>query len=236
MDPYATAQAYTLAHKNLKADWYYTEPRFSANRILLDQAADTRARLARLAPASLETLIERHSFWINVYNGAVIEQAIDMGAKTSIKEVRGFFRRRFLEVAGNSLSLDDIEHGLLRDNRRHPARLLPNLLFRPHIKKWIASPFDPRIHFALNCGAQSCPPIAVYTPVEIDAQLDQAVAAFLDGETTIDTATQTISANPILRWYRADFGDLEGWIRRHRSDGLPAGRWHFKWNPYDWSV
>ena len=123
-----------------------------------------------------------------------------------------------------------------RDNRRHPARLLPNLLFRPHIKKWIASPFDPRIHFALNCGAQSCPPIAVYTPVEIDAQLDQAVAAFLDGETTIDTATQTISANPILRWYRADFGDLEGWIRRHRSDGLPAGRWHFKWNPYDWSV
>ena len=52
MDPYATAQAYTLAHKKLKADWYYTEPRFSANRILLDQAAETRARLARLAPAA----------------------------------------------------------------------------------------------------------------------------------------------------------------------------------------
>ena len=236
MEPHAAAQAYALSHKTLKAEWYYTEPRFSAEPALLEQAADARTQLAQLSAESLDNLSERHSFWINVYNGAVIDQAIDMAAKESVKEVRGFFRRRFLEVAGVSLSLDDIEHGLLRDNRRHPARLLPALLFMPRLKKWIARPFDPRIHFALNCGARSCPPIAVYTPDEIDAQLDLAATTFLDGETTVDIPTRTIAANPILRWYRADFGELEEWIHRYRSDELPTGRWQFKWTPYDWSV
>ncbi len=97
-------------------------------------------------------------------------------------------------------------------------------------------PFDPRIHFALNCGAQSYPPIAVYTPDEIDEQLDQAAATFINGETTVNSATRTIATNPILRWYRADLGDLETLIRRYHSDGLPERTWHFKWNPYNWSV
>lgn len=236
MDPHASAQSYALLHMTLKAEWFCTEPRLEANTDLLREAASASERLAGLAPADIAEFDDRRAFWINIYNGAVIEQAVDMGVKTSVREVRGFFRRRFLEIAGTSLSLDEIEHGLLRDNRRHPARLLPALVFRPKLKPWIARPFDPRIHFALNCGARSCPPIAVYTFDAIEAQLDLAASTFLDGEVEVDSEAQTIDANPILRWYRSDFGDLEELIDRHRSGGLAGRDWTFRWRPYDWSV
>lgn len=150
--------------------------------------------------------------------------------------MRGFFRQRFLCIAGARLSLDDVEHGLLRNNCRHPARLLPPLLFRPRLKEWIARPFDPRLHFALNCGARSCPPIGVYAPDRIGAQLDLAAAAFLDAEVEIEATNCIIRANPILRWYRADFGDLEALIRRHRTGGLAEGPWTFQWKSYDWEL
>ena len=236
MDPSAAARTYALAFKSLKAEWYYGEPRFSAGSASLERARAARAVLAQLDPDAIDAWDQRHALWINVYNGAVVDQAIDMGVRQSVKEVRGFFRRRFLEVAGTSLSLDDIEHGLLRDNRRHPARLLPALTFRPRLERWIARPFDPRIHFALNCGAQSCPPLAAYGADGIDAELDAAAAAFINAEVEVDAEEKKIRANPILKWYRADFGDLEAWIRRYRDGGLPEGKWRFVWKDYDWSL
>ena len=160
MDIHASAQTYALLHMTLKAEWFYTEPRLQANPDLLREAASASEQLAGLAPADIAELDESRAFWINIYNGAVIEQAVDMGVKTSVREVRGFFRRRFLEIAGTSLSLDEIEHGLLRDNRRHPARHLPAHVLRPKHKKWIAPelrrPFlsaDRRLHARRHRGA-----------------------------------------------------------------------------------
>ena len=236
MEPHAVALQYALVFKQLKSEWYYEEPLYAASAQLCAEAEAARSELAALAVGQLDNLEQRLPFWINLYNGAVIDQAIDMGVERSIKEVRGFFRRRFLEVAGTSLSLDEIEHGLLRDNRRHPARLLPTLFFRPQLKKWMVRPFDARIHFALNCGAQSCPPIAVYTPEQIDAQLDLAAGAFINSEIEVDEQSRTIYANRILSWYRAYFGDIEGWVRRYRAGGLAAGAWKFSWKQYDWSL
>lgn len=236
MGAQAVARQYALVFKQLKVEWYYEEPLYTASAQRLDEAEAARRDLAAIAVAEIDDLEERLSFWINLYNGAVIDQAIDMGVVQSIKEVRGFFRRRFLEVAGIALSLDEIEHGILRNNSRHPARLLPVLFFRPRLKRWVVRPFDARIHFALNCGAQSCPPIAVYSPEEIDAQLDLAATTFINSEIEVDEQSRTIHANRILSWYRADFGDIESWVRRYRDDGLTEGEWEFKWKAYDWSL
>lgn len=222
--------------KVLKTEWFYVEPLHEAPQDLLQAAGDARDWLSRLDPDQIDAMDSRLSFWINVYNGAVTDHAIKSGVQSSVKQVRGFFRRTAVSVAGRALSLDHIEHGLLRANRRHPARLLPALWARPQLRAWTAGGLDPRIHFALNCGASSCPPIAVYTPQAVDQQLDMAAGAFLNAEVEVDTANHMITANPILRWYRRDFGDLEDWIRRYRDDGLAQGPWPFRWKTYDWSL
>ena len=184
-------------------------------------------------------MADRRALWINLYNGAVIDRAIAMGVQHSVKEVGGFFRRRWLQLAGERLSLNDIEHGFLRNNRRHPIGLLPPLWVRSRLAQWIAQPFDARIHFALNCGARSCPPIGVYSNDRIEEQLDLATVSFLETEVEVTPQCGTINANQILRWYRGDFADmggLEEMLRHYRSDELEKRRWRFIWRPYDWRI
>lgn len=79
----------------------------------------------------------------------------------------------------------------------------------------------------------------IYTEAEIDRQLDRATTAFLNAEVEIDSARSVIRANPILRWYRADFAGLggpEGLIRRYRPGELDERRWRFTWKRYDWRL
>lgn len=232
-------QGYAAACKQLKSQWYYEEPLGQAELEVVEAVAQARQALRQLPTAAIDSLEERRSFWINLYNGAVIDLAVTMGVRRTVKEVRGFFRRRHIEVAGESLSLDEVEHGFLRADRRHPARLLPPLLLRPRLRSWMALPFDPRIHFALNCGGRSCPPIRFYTPAAIDDQLAQATTAFLDAAVALDPETATITANPILHWYRGDFeavGGIEELLRRYRTGGLEVRPWRFAWSQYDWEI
>ena len=79
----------------------------------------------------------------------------------------------------------------------------------------------------------------IYTEVESDCQLDRATTAFLKAEVEIDPGRSIIRANPILRWYRSDFGSLgglEGLIRRYRPGELDERRWRFTWKKYDWRL
>jgi hypothetical protein len=233
------AQEYAARFKTLKADWYYGEQRGQVAAESAEAAAAARESLRQIAFADIAGLEDRRSFWINLYNGAVIDLAIACGVEHSVREVRGFFTAKRLELAGELLSLDDIEHGFLRADQRHPAGLLPPLLFRPRLRPWMVHPFDPRIHFALNCGGQSCPPIRFYTDAQIDEQLALATTVFLDTEVEIDPEHALIRANPILRWYRSDFsslGGLEEMIHRYRTGGIETRRWRFAWKRYDWSI
>lgn len=148
------------------------------------------------------------AFWINVYNALTIHGAVAAGVKKSVLDVKGFFRRTAYRIGPWVFSLDAIEHGLLRENRGHPARL-----FLPQLAPWdgrrslIVRPMDIRIHFALNCGAASCPPIRHYTAEKIDAQLDLAAGSFLSGGgVRIDPATGKVRLSRLLLWFWRDFG------------------------------
>lgn len=233
------ARSYATTFKTLKAEWYYAEPRGQAAAEFIKEAAAARESLQQISAAVIVELLERRSFWINLYNGAVVDRAIALGVGRTVREIGGFFRERWFHLAGEELSLDDIEHGFLRANRRHPARLLPPLLFRPRLKGWSVHAFDPRIHFALNCGGHSCPPIGAYASNAIEAQLDLATSSFLDAEVEIDSESGTIRANRILRWYWFDFGrrrGVEEMLRRYRTGGLDKSSWKFAWKPYDWEL
>ena len=66
---------------------------------------------------------------------------------------------------------------------------------------------DPRIHFALNCGARSCPPIRAYDGDRVDEQLELATRAYLEAETTVDPQRGRVELPGLMRLYSADFGD-----------------------------
>jgi hypothetical protein len=105
------------------------------------------------------------------------------------------------------LALDDIEHGILRRYRNKLSQGYREQSNVPvAIKQLAVAEIDYRIHFALNCGAKSCPPIAFYKYERIDDQLNLAAASFLSSETKVDEANKELTTSKILFYYEGDFG------------------------------
>ena len=97
---------------------------------------------------------------------------------------------------------------------------------------------DPRIHFALNCGAASCPPIAAYTADGLDDELDLATASYLESEGEYDPATDTVTVPRMLLWFRGDFGGKRGIFELLREfDCIPADATpSLAYDEYDWRL
>lgn len=81
-------------------------------------------------------------------------------------------------IGGLILTLDEIEHGILRSNAGHPAAKKKLFADDDPKMKLVIPTLDPRIHFALNCGAKSCPPIRIYQSEKLDKQLEIAAKSF----------------------------------------------------------
>lgn len=172
------------------------------------------------------------AFWINIYNAYFLILRQEM----KLNRPAIFFRRE-IKIAGLSLSLDDIEHVILRKNRlKWSFGYLPNPFSRVAVRRLMVSKRDGRIHFALNCGAKSCPPIAVYTPEKIEQQLQIATQSFLESETIVWETKKEIATSRLLWWYRGDFGGLAG-IRRllETTLGLIKPGYALSFSAYDWT-
>lgn len=175
----------------------------------------------------------RKTFWINIYNAFYQLLAI-REKKTS----PGIFKEKLIPVAGHSFSLDDIEHGILRKYRwKYSMGYLPQFLPSKLIKRLAVSKIDYRIHFTLNCGAKSCPPIAFYEYEKLEEQLDIAAKAFLKNETDIDTVKKQIATSKILQWFKGDFGGKKG-IRSLLSKifNQDFTGYAIQFKEYDWSA
>ncbi|MFT4890871.1 MAG: hypothetical protein ACI9YT_001792 [Halobacteriales archaeon] len=202
-------------------------------------------QLAALDPdhlaGELSTRAAKTAFWLDVYN-AVAQHALR--EDPSLFEprfgiVRPVFRRSLVSVVGHDLSLDEVEHGLLRGSKLGwGLGYLPNPFPDAFERRFRVSPVDPRIHFALNCGAASCPPIAVYTAEEVDEQLDLATESYLETEASYDAEANLVRAPRLMLWYRGDFGGRRG-IREflRRYDVIPEDRRpRIRYRSYDWSL
>jgi hypothetical protein len=175
----------------------------------------------------------RKTFWINLYNAYY--QVLAIREK---KTNPGIYKEKLIPVAGHSFSLDDIEHGILRKYRwKYSMGYLPQFLPPKLIKRLAVSKIDYRIHFTLNCGAKSCPPIAFYEYEKLEPQLEVAMKSFLGSETDIDTIKKVVFTSKILQWFKGDFGGSKG-IRSLLSKVLNrdfAG-YSIKFKNYDWSA
>ena len=185
----------------------------------------------------LNTDKKRLAFWLNIYNG--FTQVILKKDPDQYKTRGSFFSSRQIDIAGRQLSLDDIEHGILRHSK---IKWSEGYLGKPFPsgfeKKFRVEKLDYRIHFALNCGAKSCPPIAFYEPVSIDKQLAVAAKTYLRGECAYDSIKNEVNVPALMGWFRHDFGGKKNMLKILKQNKIipqesnPAI--HFK--KYDWSL
>jgi len=162
------------------------------------------------------TTNDQLAFWINLYNTLVIDAVIREEVKNSVTESRlgilSFFQRAAYRVGGQRFSLTDIEQGVIRGNRGFPYFPGPHFSSNDPRIDAVVQPVDPRIHFALNCASNSCPPISVYSGERLNSQLDLAANNFIQNDLLIDKTSKMIKISQIFRWYQVDFGGKKGII------------------------
>lgn len=201
-------------------------------------------------PGALPSAGRKRAFWINLYNILVLHAVIAFGVEGSVNDASIFFTRAAYTVNGCRFSANDIEHGIMRANAGHPAHPGPAMRMDDPRRKYIL-PFDERIHFALNCAARSCPPIAAYDGDHLESQLDLAARAFINGGgADVDLQDRQVSLSRIFLWYRGDFQRaVEGerplvrYIARYLADEearaalIEAPRaFRVRYQRYDWGL
>jgi hypothetical protein len=194
---------------------------------------------AALAEVSTQSLIHglsnddaRKTFWINIYNAYF--QILATREKLTRPDV---FTQEAFTVGGLKLSLDDVEHGILRRYRvKWSLGYLPRFWPDKEIKKLALTNADYRIHFALNCGAKSCPPIAFYDYEKIEAQLELAATSFLTQDVEVDDTQKVVRVTKLMKWFKADFGGNRG-IKEilQKYLGKDFSDYKIEFKDYDWS-
>jgi hypothetical protein len=160
----------------------------------------------------------------HVRDGAV-DYVLRGGSPATLGGRYSFFLRTPHGIAGESISLNDLEN------------------------KRIRSYDEPRIHFALVCASASCPKLRseAYRADRLDAQLRIATEDFINDPTRnrFDAASRTAHVSKIFDWYEEDFtaahGSLQAYLSRYVADpevarGLAGGGWKLRFLAYDWSL
>lgn len=192
---------------------------------------------------------DKLAFFINIYNALVIHGFVQRGPPTNMWQRYKFFNTVCYVIDGHQYSLQDIENGVLRSNRKALGALRKPFSNGDPRLSVALSECEPRVHFALVCGAKSCPPIATYNADKIDKQLDVATKSFLGGpDLFIDVKKKEIHMSEILKWYSIDFGrnkhEVIQWVHDHLDEGekksqlaeLLAGKFKLHHIPYNWDV
>jgi len=170
---------------------------------------------------------EQFAFYVNAYNSWTIKLILSgyPGIK-SIKDLGSLFKspwkKKICRIDGKIIALDDIEHNILR----------------PRFK-------DPRVHFAINCAAKSCPPLRAkpYRGGELDQQLDEMTRAFINDLESNHLEDHTLYVSSIFKWFAEDFNkDIVGFFLKYAKgdlkEQLEANKEKIKVNyiDYDWSL
>lgn len=183
----------------------------------------------------LDTPEKQLSFWINLYNAFIQIEFY----KTPDHKPDDFFTKNCIPVAQQLVSFDFIEHGVLRRSKFKYSLGYLNKLFPGKAERMLrVKKVDYRIHFALNCGAKSCPPIAFYTPENIHQQLDLATASYLENESVYHAHENTVEIAKLMLWFRGDFGGKKGIYQMLQKFDIipPDAQPRIIFRKYDWTL
>ncbi len=157
----------------------------------------------------LDTDTKKLAFWINIYNAYI--QIILRPNPEMYEDKRGFFKIKQIPIAGMQLAFADIEHGIIRGSQHEYFLGYIKKLFPPQFEKDLrVSKRDFRIHFALNCGAKDCPPVAIYTAENLNYELDYMSKRYLVSYSDVYIDKKEIQTAQLFAWFRGDFGGSKG--------------------------
>jgi hypothetical protein len=178
--------------------------------------------VALMSGASLagEGAATTKAFWINAYNVTMIKSVVENMPIDKPLDVPGMFDTKQHKVAGQVLTLNDIENKKLRD------------VFH-----------DARIHFVLVCGAKGCPVLisGAYMPTSLETQLLTQTRNAINNSvfTKVDAAAKTVRISEIFKWYEGDFTTggktVLQYINQYRTTPIPAD-YKVAYYTYDWSL
>jgi Protein of unknown function, DUF547 len=178
-----------LLHSYVTENGWVDYAGLARERGVLDQFLQ---ELGKASPSDFKTNQEKLAFWIDSYNAFTLADALDTvyGKQEGVRKVEGFFNGRKHPVAGERLTLDEIEG---RGRNLH----------------------DPRIHFAIVCASTSCPKLQrfAYTGELLNSQLNLAAREFFADPNRglrFDPRKNELYVSPILKWYAGDFTGTTG--------------------------
>ena len=200
----------------------------------------------------------RFSFFVNLYNALIIHATCVIGAPDDSPEARSQFFNGSTgakyRIGGVDFSPDDIEHGVLRASAPHPSSGRSSYFSEDDPRLGLCmSAIDPRLHFLLNCGARSCPPIQVLSG-DPEQALRLAAASYLDQEVYLSEDKSKLVLPRLLLWYGEDFArtipervklvlllmsedrrrDLMSELERRFPGGIQEA--DVEYSTYDWSA
>ncbi len=213
---------------------------------LVERRAELDAYIGSLGAVDLATVqaADRDAqlaFWINAYNACMlrlvadhypiqktggffsgIKNAIAGRPSNSVWQIDDVFTRQHCVIAGAERSQDEIEHEIIRPTFG-----------------------EPRIHFAVNCAARSCPILwpEAYSADGLDEQLDRAVRALVDNPEHFRIEGSTVLLNKVLDWYKDDFGGIDGlrdffapYVSQEEAEVLADPATEIAFFEYDWTL
>lgn len=207
--------------------------RFDYGGVLPEDRAALEGYIAHLAaqrPTQL-TRPQQLAYWINLYNALTVEVVLDHYPVQSIRRIKfgrllalGPWGKDLIEVDGTPLSLDDIEHRILRP------------VFQ-----------DPRIHYGVNCASIGCPDLRAeaYRGEIIDDQLESAARTYINHTRGVEVRNGRLRVSSIYHWFSEDFGETDtaviAHLRQYAEPDLAAtldevdriARHHYNWQLND---
>ncbi len=183
---------------------------------------------------SLNTYEKKLAFWINTYNAFIMQ--ILKENPSLFDDRSSFYTETPINIGGETFTFDLIEHGIIRNSRWKYGL--------GYIKKWFPSKLekkfrlkqkDGRVHFALNCGAISCPPVDIYAPEKINEQLTKVIKAYLPTVTSI--SDNNLTTSPLFSWFRGDFGGKSGikeFLKEYEI--IDNTKYSLSYGDYDWTL
>lgn len=145
---------------------------------------------------------EQFAYWVNLYNALTVDVILAHYPVDSIRDIDispglfadGPWGKALIEVEGMPISLDDIEHRILRPVWR-----------------------DPRIHYAVNCAALGCPNLAptAYTTATNERLLTEGASAFVNHDRGSRIEKGELRVSSIYRWFVEDFGGNDAGVIAH---------------------
>ncbi|MEQ8405143.1 MAG: DUF547 domain-containing protein [Oceanicaulis sp.] len=191
-------------------------------------ALDGYIQALEAAAPSQMSADEAFAYWANLYNAVTVKLIVDEAPERSIRQIKphpfaiGPWGVERVTVEGEALSLDDIEHDIMRPTFEAAM-----------------------VHYAVNCASIGCPNLkpTAWRAATLDADLDAAARAYINHPRGVTRVENGIEVSRIYRWFREDFGDSEAGVIAHiRRFAAPELAAHIDAEPdirghqYDWDL